>query len=63
MQSKELQKIIYKDDKVTKAITCKILKEDDFFIYILAVRTNREMRIGKNSVVAIKPISDQTGGY
>ena len=54
MQGQEMQKLVYKDGEVVKAITCEILKEDDFFVYIKAAFTGQEMRIGKGSIVSIK---------
>ena len=61
MQSKEMQKLVFKDGDNTKAITCEILKEDDFFIFIKAAFTNKDMRIGKSSIVSIKPINNGGG--
>ena len=53
----ELNKIVYQDGESVKGITSEIIKEDDNFIYIRAVRTDMEMRLGKRFIVSIKPTS------
>lgn len=62
MHSPEMHKVVYKDDLTTKAITCQILEEDQFFITIKASYTGLTMRIGKGSIVSIKPLRNELGG-
>ena len=59
MQGKDVFKVVYRDGENTKAITCEILEEDDFFIKIFAIRTQTKIRIGKGSIVSIKPLGGQ----
>lgn len=56
MQSKEMQKVVYRDGEITKAITCEILSEDNFLLTVKAERTGIIMRIGKAAIISIKPI-------
>ena len=58
MQSNEMQKLVYKDGDITKAITCEILEEDNFFVKIRADRSGLVMRIGKGAIVSIKPLTN-----
>lgn len=45
-------KVIYTDNGIDKAITGRVINEDDFFIEILS--NGRTYRIGKKSIVCVK---------
>lgn len=56
MQSKAMQKLVYKDGETVKAITCEIISEDSFFMTVKAAFTGKEIRIGKGFIVSIKGV-------
>lgn len=57
MEREDTHKIVFKEGKEVKVIRGKIVKEDDFFIYLK--RDNGIGRIGKNSIIKIAPINQE----
>lgn len=52
-EKRELKKIIYEDDGVTKVLKCYILKEDEFVYNVEALGTKENITIGKRAIIKI----------
>lgn len=56
MAKDELKKVIYEDDKRTKILRGRILKEDEFTYTIEVLETKETIVIGKRAIIRIYSI-------
>lgn len=54
MEMNRAIKVVYEDDKVSKVIRGKVVKEDEFTITLLPVFGTNEIIIGKRAIIKIE---------